>query len=398
MDTPQTLEKKYRLQKWHIVLLVILGLCCSMILRGIYHDIQREHIRKDFLQTVADIYTDVPGTLQPNYIADGWCYFLVEEEHAVYRIAEGAETPELVISNASGCITVTEDGVLFLRPTNRYMFDGTLWRVQYDLMRWRDGVETMLWEDCDIHGQDGDMTVVGDFLVYCGGFFSHSMRYRPLDETGVGPENRVFKTKDSFHLRDILWLDEAALWYARTTDPDTVKQLIGEDYYIFGVKDVVRLDLSTGTRETVPLHIKLPHNRKPYGITRRLFGVNGGKLYYQQLDSGNLFAYDFAEGTSEQVLQRVTEQYPDHEISFYRASTGECYVSILKDRTAVQLKMDTLESYPQKDQVQTVFGSYVIRYADRYDTSNYEVYHGMAVYDANNRLWGSNGTFYTYYD
>lgn len=94
MDTPQTLEKKYRLQKWHIVLLVILGLFCVMILKGIYNDVRREHIRKDFLQTVADIYTDAPGTLQPNYIADGWCYFLVEEEHAVYRIAEGAETPE----------------------------------------------------------------------------------------------------------------------------------------------------------------------------------------------------------------------------------------------------------------------------------------------------------------
>ena len=397
MDTPQTLEKKHRLRKWHIVLLVILGLCCSMILRGIYNDIQKERVRKDFLQTVADIYTETPGTLQPNYIADGWCYFLVEEEHAVYRIAEGAETPELVISNASGCITVTEDGVLFLRPTNRYMFNGTLWRVQYDLMRWRDGVETMLWEDCRIPGSDGSMAMVGDYLVYCHGIFSCSVTCRALREDSLGPECKIFRTENTVRLRDILWLDGESIWYAVNTDRETVEQIIETDYYNFAVKDVVRLDLASGQATRIPLHTKL--SAELNWTTQRLYGIQDGKLIFQQLETDEMMAYDFAAGETAPVLAEITEAYPDCPIYCYRASTGECYLSVYTENAQITWDLSAGKPIvPREMQVQTVFGGKLILYNIREDRSRYERYRGIAIYrETGGRLWAPRKETYCDY-
>ena len=393
MDTTQTLNKKHKLRKWHILLLLVLGMCCAMILRGIYNDIRRRHIQKDFLQTVADIYADAPGTLQPNYIADGWCYFLVEEEHAVYRIAEGAETPELVISNASGCITVTEDGVLFLRPRNIYLGE-ILWRVQYDLFRWKDGRETLLWEDSRIHGTDSSMAVVGDYLVYCRGVFSHAVYYRCLHGNRLGPENWLFDTENTFRLRDILWLDGNSIWYAVKTDRETVEQIIEADYYDFAVKDVIRLDLSSGQKTQIPLHMKL--SARLNGATQRLYGIQDGKLIFQQLENDRLMAYDFAAGESAPALEEIDEAYPDCPIYCYRASTGECYLSVDTENAQVTWDLSAGKPIvPQEMQVQTVFDGKMILYNIREDRSRYERYRGIAIYrETGGKLWAPRRELY----
>ncbi len=71
---------------------------------------------EDFCAEMEQNFSENPDVLTPNYIdLDDWCYFLAEDSRQIYRFSQADPQPEAIIQNAWGCMTVMEEGVLFMR-------------------------------------------------------------------------------------------------------------------------------------------------------------------------------------------------------------------------------------------------------------------------------------------
>lgn len=332
---------------------------------------------EDFCAEMEQNFSENPDVLTPNYIdLDGWCYFLAEDSRQIYRFSQVDPQPEAIIQNAWGCMTVMEEGVLFLRGHENYI--GSLfWDVQYDLILWQDGVETILWKNADIDSSDNNLVTVGDFLIYCG---KSKMRVRPLMLEGAEPHvgKCIGDIPDIYDTQNLVWCDGKTLWYGVEKDTGSTAALRKMTLRTKAYTD----QATTGWRSTGW------DARHPWPLAvqnQQLYYVENGKLYVQTLD---------------QLTARELRDIPENEeVNVYMTSTGEV-MTLTKDHRRGQYTAQALSagwSLEAEDRVmvETVFGNIaVVKRREYIDGYNYYLRTELYRVNTQAKTWVSSGKLY----
>ena len=361
-----------------------LALLCLAVMLASSCGCKQSNIRNqsewdDFCTALASEFQNVPGSLMPNYIDnDGWLYFLAEDERRIYRFNEETGYPEAIIEDVWGCMTVAENGVLFLRGCENFI-GNQLWSVEYDLILWQEGTETILWEDADISPRDGCMITVGDYLIYDG---QEDLEIRPLLLDGDTPHigNIIGTIPGCTAIQRLLWTDGAELWY-------------GVQNGSFSVDALRKMDISTKAFvdvETSKWSATGWDVRHPWPIA-----VSKENLYYYQ--NGIVYGQDLNTLTVQELC-KISENM---DARVYGTTTGEPLV-LLEDYTKdisspVRFVTADLASGLKllnkvEGQVQMILGDVAVVRIHDY-VNDYDYFSRTALYrlDTDALFWISNG-------
>ncbi len=333
----------------------------------------------DFCKAMNQKFSEESGELTANYIDnDGWCYFLAEDEHRIFRFREDGEYPEVIIEDAWGCMTVTEDGVLFLRGHENYI-GSYLWSIEYDLIFWQEGTETVLWEDAAISPRDGCMITVGDYLIYDG---QDDLEIRPLLLDGDDPYigKLIGTIRECTAIQRLLWTNGTELWY-------------GVQNGAFSIDALRKMDIGTKAfidSETTKWSATGWDVRHPWSMA-----VCKEKLYYYQ----NNIVY--CQDLSTMTLKELYNISGKMDAQVYGTTTGEPLV-LLEDYTkginspdrfvTADLASGLKLLNKVQGQVQTILGDVAVVKTHDY-VNDYDYFSRTALYrlDTGALIWISNG-------
>lgn len=289
INRKSSLNKKGKSRIFYIfVCLIVLAPLGISILNAARRYVSSRVLR-NFCAVAIEQYQEKPGRISPNYRDHEWCYFWAADEWCIYRIKAGMKKPELVIEDACSSLTVTDQGILFLRKIQDNYIGDMLWSTRYDLMLWQDGTETTVWKDAQIACEDGSIATVGDYLIYRkkfnDGIYTRRLRWE-VNRYSLGLQRKLFPGCKA--IQSLLWADGASIWYA-------VDNVYGTVPYL------KRLDLVT--QKYSKFEISFRGNWDLYRIHLVPFAVCEGNLYYplSSSDGTAVMQLDLATMTSCQL-------------------------------------------------------------------------------------------------